>query len=174
MNYRCAELRAAGKPYVIADAATPMDLAAVAELTVDWPLMTGNSSVAAYYPKLWRERALSLAVVKPDLPPIFGPGVVLAGSCADRTLKQLEIFAAHRPVRFIDLHDAKDQDVVQAAIDWALPLLVEGPVAIATSALPDAVRSVQSRWGQRAAAGMAEAILEHRTVRLNRLGFQRG
>jgi hypothetical protein len=47
-----------------------------------------------------------LAVVKPDIPPIGGLGVVLAGSWAERTLKQLEIFAAHRPVRFIDLHDA--------------------------------------------------------------------
>jgi 3-dehydrotetronate 4-kinase len=173
MSRRCAELRAAGKPYVIADAATPADLQAIAELTVDWPLMTGNSSVAAYYPRLWRERALSLAVVKPDIPPIAGPGVVLAGSCAERTLKQLEIFAAHRPVRFIDLHDAKDHDVVQAAIDWALPLLAEGPVAIATSASPEAVRSVQSRWGQRAAAGMAEAILGRIAVRLREAGVTR-
>jgi uncharacterized protein YgbK (DUF1537 family) len=173
MNHRCAELRAMAKPYAIVDAATPTDLAAIAELTVDWPLMTGNSSVAAYYPKLWRERALSAAIVKPDIPPIAGPGVVLAGSCAERTLKQLEVFSAHRPVRFIDLHDAEDHDVVQAAIDWALPLLAAGPVAIATSAPPEAIRSVQSRWGQREAAGMAEAILGRIALGLRDAGVTR-
>jgi 3-dehydrotetronate 4-kinase len=173
MNQRCAELRAAAKPYAIADAATPTDLEAIAELTVNWPLMTGNSSVAAYYPKLWRERALSTAIVKPDVPPIAGPGIVLAGSCAERTLKQLEVFGAQRPVRFIDLHDAQDHDVVQAAIDWALPLLSEGPVAIATSAPPEAIRSVQSRWGQREAAGMAEAILGRIALGLREAGVTR-
>lgn len=173
MTDRCAQLRAGGKRYAIVDAATPGDLAAIAELTVDWPLMTGNSSIAAYYPRLWRERALSATVVKPALPPIAGAGVVLAGSCAERTLKQLEAFAAHRPVRFIDLLEAARRDFVQETVEWALPLLVDGPVAIATSATPDVVRGVQSRLGQREAAGIAESILGRIAARLREAGVAR-
>ena len=173
MNARCAALRGEGKAFAIADAATPADLAALADLTVDWPLMTGNSSVAAYYPKLWRERGLSAAFVKPTLPPITGDAVVLAGSCAERTITQLESFAAHRPVRFIDLIETDADDAVRDAVAWALPRLAWGPVAIATSAAPDVVRGVQARWGQREAAGLAEVILGRIAVQLRAAGVSR-
>ena len=166
-------LRHEGKPFAIVDAATPEDLAAIAELTVDWPLMTGNSSVAAYYPKLWRERALSATLSPPSLPPVPGPAVVLAGSCAERTLKQLESFAAERPVHFIDLRVADADEAVRDAVAWALPLLVDGPVAIATSAPPDVVSSAQARWGQREAAARAEAILGRIAAQLRAAGVAR-
>jgi uncharacterized protein YgbK (DUF1537 family) len=170
-----ADLSQKEKPFAIADAATPRDLEAIAELTVDWPLMTGNSSVAAYYPKLWRERGLSDGEgSRATLPPVAGAGIVLAGSCAERTLRQLEIFGAHRPVRIIDLHDVvADRDAAQEAVDWAVPLLAEGPVAIGTSAPPEIVASFQSRVGQRQAARIAEALLGRIAVKLRDAGVRR-
>ena len=169
-----ADLLAKDKSFAIIDAATPQDLEAIAEFTVDWPLMTGNSSVSAYYPAIWRKHGLSDAGgARSALPPVPGSGVVLSGSCADRTLRQLEIFGERRPVRIIDLHAAANRDVAQDAVDWAVPLLGEGPVAIGTSASPEIVRGVQSRIGQREAARMAETILGRVAVKLREAGVRR-
>ncbi|SIP88993.1 3-oxo-tetronate kinase [Bosea sp. TND4EK4] len=160
MKAHCERLGASGIGFALADAAVPEDLAALAELTVDWPLMTGNSSIAAYYPALWRERGLIAPDLHaPRLPPVPGPGVVLAGSCADRTRRQLEVFAEQRPVLTLDLIEGDAQSLITQALDWALPRLADGPVAIATSAGPEAVAEAQARLGQRHAASLAEEVL---------------
>jgi uncharacterized protein YgbK (DUF1537 family) len=162
-------------PFAIADAATPEDLNAIAELTVDWPLMTGNSSVAAYYPNLWERLGLTKrSDDKGLLPGVSGLGVVLAGSCAERTLRQLEIFAVDRPVRFVDVTAASTTAaIVDELFSWAVPRLAEGPVAIATSATPDIVQSAQAKMGQRGAATRAETILGQLAVRLHQSGVRR-
>lgn len=160
MAAHCDRLIAAGIGFALADAAVPDDLAALAALTVDWPLMTGNSSIAAYYPALWRKQALVDPLLHaPRLAPVPGPGVVLAGSCADRTRRQLEIFGEQRPVLMIDLIASEADRLVTEALDWAMPRLAEGPIAIATSAGPEAVAAAQSRLGQRQAALLAEEVL---------------
>ena len=53
---RVAELKRRSVRYAICDATSEADLQVLAEATVDWPLMTGGSSVAVYYPALWRAR----------------------------------------------------------------------------------------------------------------------
>lgn len=160
MQHHCNGLVASGIGFALADAAVPEDLAALAALTVDWPLMTGNSSVAAYYPPLWRERGLVAAEPSaPGLAAVPGPAVVLAGSCADRTRRQLEIFGEQRPVLMLDLADGDADRIVAEALAWGLPRLSDGPIAIATSAGPEAVAAAQARLGQRVAASLAEEIL---------------
>lgn len=84
---------AAGVPYLIADTIDEQDLKRVAELTVDWPLMSGNSTVASYYPALWSKDISSTWGSPRRLGSIRGPGAVLAGSCAEQTLRQLDFFA---------------------------------------------------------------------------------
>jgi len=162
-------------PFSIADAATPEDLKAIAQLTVDWPLMTGNSSVAAYYPQLWERLGLTKrSADRSSLPGVPGFGVVLAGSCAERTLRQLELFAADRPVRFVDVTDGSTTAaIVDELVGWAVPRLAEGPVAIATSATPEVVQGVQAKMGQRGAATRAETILGQVAVRLRQSGVRR-
>ncbi len=172
-------LEASGIGFAIADAATPADLAAVAELTWDWPLMTGNGSVAAYYPALWRQNgwlaneAMAMATAT-QLPAIDGPGVVLAGSCADRSIEQLHAFAQERPVRWIDVEQAIDgADVVGDALAWAMENLPQGPVAIATSARADIVERIQARLGKHEAAAFTEKILGQLARRLRDAGVTR-
>ncbi|WP_439496343.1 3-oxo-tetronate kinase [Bosea sp. (in: a-proteobacteria)] len=174
MERHCAGLVGRGIGFALADAATPEDLAAIAELTMAWPLMTGNSSVAAYYPALWRRAGLVGEAQKALLPAIAGPGVVLAGSCAEKTLKQLEIFAQSRPVLTIDPGEFSDPKAACAqALDWALPRLAAGPVAIATSAGPEQVAALQERLGRREAAARAETILSLLAQRLREAGVRR-
>jgi uncharacterized protein YgbK (DUF1537 family) len=174
-EHHCDGLRQKGVGFAIVDAATPEDLQVVAALTVSWPLMTGNSSVAAYYPALWRERGwISGPAAPAKMPPVNGPGIVLAGSCAERTLRQLELFGRERPVLMLDPAESDDtKDLVEKAVRWALPQLGEGPVAIATSAPPEEVSKAQAKLGQAGAARRAEEILSQVALRLREAGASR-
>lgn len=168
-------LRAAGIPCAIADATEPEDLQALAGLTWDWPLMTGNSSIAAHYPALWRQHGwLEGASAPTALPAVFGAAAVLAGSCAERTIEQLRAFEQQRPVLWIDVERAIDgADVVSEAMAWARDHLAEGPVAIATSAAADTVARAHARLGKHEAATLAEGILGQMAVRLHAAGMRR-
>jgi len=168
-------LEDAGVGFAIADAAEPADLAALAELTWGWPLMTGNSSIGAYYPALWRANGwLAGEAEAPGLAAVEGPGVVLAGSCADRSIEQLKHFEHERPVRWIDVEQALDgADVVSEALAWALRELPQGPVAIATSAQAPVIERIQSRIGKHDAAAFAERILGQLARRLRDAGVNR-
>ncbi|WP_434724135.1 3-oxo-tetronate kinase [Mesorhizobium sp. RIZ17] len=168
-------LVAQGVRHVIMDAIYAEDLAAVAALTVDWPLMTGNAPIIRHYPALWRERGwLDDAPPKRPLPAVEGPGVVLAGSCAERTLEQLAAFEQARPVHRIDIASVGSVEAaVEQALDWAGTHLDDGPIAIATSAGPEQVGTAQARHGREGAASFAEAILGRLSAELRRRGVRR-
>jgi uncharacterized protein YgbK (DUF1537 family) len=184
-----ARLRAQGIRYAIADALDEADLKATAEASVAWPLMTGGSSVAVYYPALWRERGwLKGDSLSADAAPdggsniAAGPAVVLAGSCAERTFDQLAFFGRQRPVLFLDptraaeggLNGGGAAGLVAEALAFAESGLAEGrPVAIATSARPEAVTRLQRQLGRRRAARLAEGILARIAVALHAKGIRR-
>jgi len=166
-------LAAEGVAYAIADALDESDLMVTAEASVDWPLMTGGSSIAAYYPDLWRARGWtgSAGASAPSASVPGGPAIVLAGSCAERTFDQLAHFARRRPVLYLDPARALDGvDLVAEALSFAERELAAGPAAIATSARPGPVAELQRRLGRRRAAHLAEDIL----ARIARGLFQRG
>lgn len=166
---------AAGERHLIADAIYDDDLAALAALTVDWPLMTGNSPILQHYPGIWSQRGmLAGQAAPPALPAVSGAGIVLAGSCAERTMEQLDAFARHRPVLSIDIAAEPDPaHAVARALDWAGTRLDAGPVAIATSAGPEAVSAAQARLGRDGAARFAEDILGTLAVELHARGARR-
>ncbi|TKT69293.1 3-oxo-tetronate kinase [Aquamicrobium sp. LC103] len=167
--------RARGLHHFIADAIYEEDLTAIAELTVDWKVVTGNSPVVQHYPPIWRRRGL--LDEKPSsqrLPAVGGHAVVLAGSCAERTFEQLAAFEASRPVFRIDLTSvASGNEAIGSALEWARARIEAGPIAIATSATPEKVREAQDRLGRDGAAGLAEAILGALAVELRELGARR-
>lgn len=172
---RVAALQGAGIACAIADAAVHDDLAHLAAATVAWPLMTGGSSIAAHYPPLWRARGwLGPDAAAVALPAVRGPGVVLAGSCADQTRAQLDHFAHQHPVRVLDLEAfARGDDTVAQALDWATARVASQPVALATSATPGEVARLQARLGVAAAAALAEQLLGRIAAGLRDAGVRR-
>lgn len=154
-------LEASGVGFAIADAVEAVDLAAVAELTWDWPLMTGNESISTCYPALWRDNGwLAPEAKAAPLPAVAGSGVVLVGSCADRSIEQLRAFERERPVRWIDVEQAIDgADVVGDALVWAQENLPRGPVTIATAVQTGVIERIQERLGRHEAAALAEDLL---------------
>ncbi len=167
-------LAEADAPYAIADATEDEDLARLAALTADWPAMSGGATVAGFYPQVWRARGdLPPSAEAEPIPGVEGPGVILAGSCADRTREQLDLFGAERPVLRLDLREAAGRDLAAEAAEWALARMGDGPVAVATSAAPEEVAAVQAALGRREAATLAEEILGRLAARLREAGARR-
>ncbi len=176
LEARIAGLQAEGFAYAIADGADDADLARLAEVSIDWPLMTGGSTVCETYAALWRQRGLlGPALPLAPLPRIEGYGAVLAGSCAERTFEQLENFRSRHPVLMLDPAAGLGRETAFAAeaVAWAAPLLASGPLAIAVSSRPAEVAALQKRLGRRAAARLAERIIGRIAVGLAGLGVRK-
>ena len=87
----------AGKHLFLIDAVDDDDVARIAELCEDWPLTTGADVLPMFLARAWRERE----VADPTdnlLAPSPGGEAVIAGSCAQATLDQIDEFALHHPV----------------------------------------------------------------------------
>lgn len=175
LRRHAADLQAQGVRHLIADAIYDEDLEAVAELTVEWRVMTGNSPIVPRYPPLWRRLGwLDGASRKQSLPAVDGAGAVLSGSCAERTLEQLAAFGRERPVLRIDISGvASAEAAIADALAWAGGPLGSGPVAIATSASPEDVAVAQRKYGRDGAARLAEDILGGLAVALRERGVRR-
>ncbi len=170
-----AKLRAGGFRYAICDAISNDDLKRMAEVSVDWPLMTGGSSIAEYYPELWRNRGWTDAEAAPvPLRPVAGPAVILAGSCAEQTAAQIAHFSQSHPVQRLDLLElAASPQLLDQAIAQAQRDVAGGSIGIAVSASPAAVEAAQKKFGRRNAAKRAEEALSQIAIALHAQGVRR-
>jgi hypothetical protein len=172
---RAEALAAAGVPHMIVDAISHADLVTIAAASADWPLMTGNTSIAAHYPAQWRAAGLlrgEPASVR--LPAVAGPGVVLAGSCAERTGAQLRRFGERHRVWRVDLERVDDPDAhADDLAGLVAKAMREAPVAVTVGADPDTVQRVQRRLGVAGAAALGERLLGGLAVRLHAAGARR-
>lgn len=170
------EKRQEGVEYFIVDAICEEDLARVAALSRDWPLVTGHSALLGHYPSHWRSMGwLDDAPAPQSLPATSGPGAVLAGSCSVRNMEQLEHFKRQgAPALQIDLHQAASGvDVVSEALAWADDKIGDKPFAIATSAPPAVVSDLQARVGKEEASRLADTTLARIAAGLIDRGLRR-
>ncbi len=172
---RIAAEQQAGARYAICDAIGNDDLRRLAEISVDWKLMTGGSSVAEYYPALWRAKGWAGAPKEPvALRPVAGPALILAGSCAEQTAAQIAHFGQTHAVQRIDLlQAAANPGLVEAALDQARRDVAKGSIGIAVAASPAEVEAAQKTFGRRGAARRAEEILSRMAVALHGAGVRR-
>jgi len=170
-----AERAAQGETYFIADAVDDEDLERLATLTVDWPLMTGGSTIVGHYPALWSAKGwLAGQGGVPGVGVVTGPGAVISGSCSDRTLAQLADFeTAGHPVLRIDLRSGSPATILDGVRAWASSRIGDQPVAIATSADVDDLTATQGAIGRERAARMAEQILGQTARMLVDMGVRR-
>jgi uncharacterized protein YgbK (DUF1537 family) len=141
LRERCAALRAEGYRYAIVDAIRDEQLIAAGEVCALMPLAVGGAGLA-----MGIARALMKGAPRRTaqaLPRVAGASVILAGSCSDATLGQVEAARARYPSLRLD---AQELDV-PAALAWAKSRLGAAPVMLYTSA-PAAERT----------AGRADAI----------------
>ncbi|WCS26367.1 four-carbon acid sugar kinase family protein [Methylobacterium sp. NMS14P] len=92
--------------------------------------------------------------------PVGGASACLAGSCSQATLQQVAAAEAIMPVLRLDpARLLAGDDLVAEALAFAEARMPSGPVLIATSAPPEAVRALQAAHGVDAAGHAIEAAL---------------
>ena len=130
--------------------------------------MTGGDTLSATLPALQINERQTMA---PFPPMPRGYTVVIAGSCAGATLRQLEQFEERYPIRRIALADAiEDFDAVMAgALAWAQHKLPRGPIGLSIADEPDGVKQLQSRLGVDQAKLLGDRVCGELACRLRPL-----
>ena len=166
---------ASGTRFFMVDAVDNDDVMQCARLIADWPCASGADAMPGFLAKVWKEKS-----AKPDrplrhnLPPATGHEVILAGSCALATLRQLDYFEERHPLYRVNLLEAaEDKDIVGRIVDWAKSRITDGPVGVATSDTVGNVEKIQSALGIEEAARLADRITGEVAKGLYNLGARR-
>jgi uncharacterized protein YgbK (DUF1537 family) len=170
-----AELKRDGCRHAIVDAIEDRHLEAIGAAAADFKLITGGSGIASGLPENFRRRGLLGSESAADrLPAIAGAAAVLSGSCSPATLAQVAYMTVRAPVFTVDpIAIAEGRPVVDEALDWAKPLLGNGPMLVSATAPPDKVAEVQSRLGREHAGALVEKTLAAIARGLATLGTRR-
>jgi uncharacterized protein YgbK (DUF1537 family) len=159
---KLASLRADGAGAAIADAVFDRDLEPLGDVALGHRVSVGASGLGL---------GLALALVRSgrveragassgDWPNVGGRAACLAGSCSEATLGQIARAEATMAVLRLDAERlVAGPDEVRLALDWAARQMEHGPVLIATSATPDRVAALQSRFGREQAGRAVEDAL---------------
>ncbi|MEX1303712.1 MAG: 3-oxo-tetronate kinase [Rhodovibrionaceae bacterium] len=161
-------LHGAGYRHAIVDAIFDRDLLAIGQAAAEFPLITGGSGIALGLAANYRG---SGRLEAPNGRTVFsaeeGPGAIVAGSCSEATLRQIEEAQAHRPGFRVDpCAAAKGEDVAEKALVWAQSQDSAQPLLIYASAAREELDRIQKQLGQTAAANLVESLLAEIARRL--------
>ncbi len=162
IRQRIDQLRSQGVGLAIVDAISNDDLLRLGPALKDMPLVTAGSGVAIGLPANF---AIAPASAAGALPPATGLQAVVSGSCSPATRRQVLAFIqAGGPALGINPlqiapKEAARLDFVSQVLDWAEPLLSQGPVLIYSTADPNEVKAVQDHLGVDEAGALVERTL---------------
>ncbi|MBY2915871.1 3-oxo-tetronate kinase [Rhizobium leguminosarum] len=174
---RLDDLRMAGCTAVIADAVFERDLETLGEIVLETPVSTGASGLGLGLARaLVRSGRISSggATTTDAIRPVGGLSAIVAGSCSQATLRQLDIAERSMPVLRLDPERLlAGPDEIAAAISWAGDRISAGPVVIAASAAPETVSRLQSLHGREASGHAIETATSIITAELVERGVRR-
>ncbi len=150
-----------GVRQAIVDAMTDEHLLTIGRACAGLKLVTGGSGIAMGLPENFRRDGLLESDVSSDkLPKIAGGEAVIAGSCSEMTLCQVEYMSARCSSFFMDpLRLGAGDDIVSEAVDWVASKKDEGPILVYSSSGPASVAAAQERYGTATIAGLIENAL---------------
>jgi len=169
-------LRGEGVSIAIADAVSNDDLLVLGEACADLPLVTAGSGVALGLPPAYARRGWLVPDAQAaQLDAVGGAAAVLSGSCSQATNRQVaDWIASGRPAMRLDpLALAGDVTATEAATQWALARIADGPVLVYATAEPDAVRKAQAELGAARAGELVEQAMGSIATRLVEAGVRR-
>nr|WP_201455799.1 3-oxo-tetronate kinase [Tropicimonas marinistellae] len=174
VSARIDVLRKEGVTYAVADALTDAHLRHVGHAADGHVLITGGSGIAMGLPDNLRAAGKLETSQPPQVAPVEGRSLVLAGSCSEATRGQIARAREIWPTRKLDVDRiAEGLDVAGEAVSWALAQPEDSPVVIYGSADPDDVRRTQERYGTERASEMVESTLGAIAVKLHAAGYTR-
>ncbi len=138
-----------GSRFAVVDAVTTRNLVDIGVACRDMKLLTGASGAATALPKNFRRAGLlGLDSGADKLPKAGGHAAMVAGSCSEVTLAQVADMKKSCPAFFVDgMKLGGKRDIAKEALDWAKPLLADGPVLIYSSVDSAAVKKIQRKHG---------------------------
>lgn len=156
-------LAASGAGGVIIDALCERHLVAIGSAVWRNPISTGASGLGLGLARAFVAAGRAGdAGAAAETPPAAGKAAMIAGSCSRATLEQIAETEKRLPVLRLDPGElcADPQGAVDHAVAWSATFLKQdNAFLIATSAEPDAVESVQSKYGREKAAHTIENVL---------------
>lgn len=167
------ELIKQGVSYGVVDVLSNADLRAIGKVAANHSLVTGGSAIAAGLARNFRQVLPQTQNVTARRAP-GGRALVIAGSCAEATRRQIAAVQNTWPHRKIDL-DAlqRDPSGIDAVVNWAIEQDMQLPVLIYASSTPAEVKAMQDRYGIENAGAMVEAVLSEVAHKLVAAGFRR-
>ncbi|HSH91391.1 MAG TPA: 3-oxo-tetronate kinase [Ramlibacter sp.] len=155
---RIADLRAEGVAIAIVDALGNDDLLRLGPALKGMPLVTAGSGVAIALPANF---GLEPSATAAELPRASGLRAVVSGSCSVATNRQVQAFiaAGGHALGLDPLRIAAGEDLAAHALEWAQPLLAQGPVLVFSTADVEAVQAVQGKLGAEHAGALVEQVL---------------
>ncbi len=169
-----ADRIAAGESFFVVDSVDDDDIAVCAEAVADWAVTTGADAFPVALARSAGLRTDAGRAARATHPAVGGREILLAGSCAGATARQLARFADEHPVLRIDVaavHSVDDE--ARRAIEWAREHSTGGPVGIATTAAPDEVARIKRAVGDDRASEIATAVMQRVASLLSGEGFRR-
>jgi len=143
---------AAGKRHIIVDAIRDEDLLEIGHAAADLKLVTGGSGVALGLP-----RNFGCLPGTPSWTGQAGRLLAISGSCSASTRAQVKYHAARHPAHEVTAEDILEQRTTpDAFLDWALA--AGGQPLVYSSADPEVVKDVQTRFGREEAANAIEGF----------------
>lgn len=174
---RLSRLRRDGVSMVVTDTCSDENLATLASACASMPLVTGGSGLAHFLPDAYRKCGLLRSgTFAPEIPSVKGRSLIVAGSCSKATTAQVKYMQEKCPCYAVDVAAVMEDDVaeLEKIVQWVEQVDVFQPVLIASSAAPDKIAEMQSRFGAMEVALAIENFLAATTVRLvSDLGFNR-
>lgn len=162
---RLAKLAHEGTGAAIADAVFETDLEAVGAIALDQAFSVGASGLGLGLARglINNGRVARNDAAAAETIALGGPAACLAGSCSQATLEQVARAERAMPVLTLDGTKLVDNGAAEAAaaLRWAASRLDKGPLLIASSAPPQAVTTLQARYGgDRAGHAIEQAFAE--------------
>lgn len=168
-----SELAARGVAIALIDAVCDDDLGEIAESVVDLRLITGASGLAMKLPAVWARRAELSTARAPEwiLPAGARRTLILSGSCSDKTLRQIGLFAAAGfPVLYLDvpsLVSQRENELERLGVDIQRGLDARGVCLVHSSATSIERRQILSRLQSKGhCPGEVRQLLESSTAEL--------
>jgi uncharacterized protein YgbK (DUF1537 family) len=171
ITQRLKALERQGCGAAIVDAVFEHDLEAIGEAATRGRISTGASGLGLGLARALGRSATACATA---LEPVGGLSAILAGSCSQATLEQIAAAEPDTPVLRLDPERLIDYGAeVSGALTWAQELLRAGPVLIASSAEPERVAALQTRFGRDASGHSIERALAEIAAGLVERGVRR-
>jgi uncharacterized protein YgbK (DUF1537 family) len=160
---RIDALGQAGTPHVVVDTLHDDDLRLLGRACDHLALVTGGSGLAIGL----ADALVTAGRVRADaaagaLDPAPGPAAVLSGSASQATQGQVAWAKARMPHLKLEPQAlARDAQLAEQALRWAVEHLHDGPVLVYATDTPEAVAEAQAALGRERAGAVVEQALAH-------------